>query len=220
MAANKKLFSNKAEEVSLSKKLAYILRHGAAKEGIEMQSNGFCKVKDILALKKIKHARYTLEHIKYIVDNNDKKRYALKEIDGVVYIRANQGHSVEVEDLELKEIKSLDDLPNKTILHGTYYNSWETIKKEGLNKMNRTHIHFAIGDVDDNKVVSGRRNSCQVLIYLNVEKCLQDKIPLLLSANNVVLSTGIDGVIPPKYFKCVLSAGSKLPFDNDFPMPL
>ncbi len=37
----------------------------------------------------------------------------------------------------------------------------------------------------------------------------------MLSANKVVLTEGIDGVLPTKYFKYVLDISGK-PFDNEF----
>jgi 2'-phosphotransferase len=66
--------------------------------------------------------------------------------------------------------------------------------------MTRNHIHFAKGLPGDSGVISGMRSSAQVLIYLNVPLALQDGVPLLLSANGVILSPGIKGVIAPKYF--------------------
>jgi RNA:NAD 2'-phosphotransferase (TPT1/KptA family) len=35
-----------------------------------------------------------------IVKTDDKQRYAVKEIDGVPHVRANQGHSIPVIDLD------------------------------------------------------------------------------------------------------------------------
>lgn len=41
------------------------------------------------------------------------------------------------------------------VVHGTYYDAWESIKKTGLNKMGRTHIHFAKGEYGSAEVISG-----------------------------------------------------------------
>jgi 2'-phosphotransferase len=96
-------------QVQLSKFLSYVLRHGAAKEGIEMGSDGYVKIDDILEKPKLKKQwKTTLDHIKVVVNSNDKKRFELKEIDGVLMIRAVQGHSiktVKTEDL-LEPIKN------------------------------------------------------------------------------------------------------------------
>ena len=81
-------------QVQLSKYLSFVLRHGAQKEGIAIRPDGFCFVKDILDKPKAK--KFTLDHIKQVVEDNDKKRFELTEIEGVLMIRAVQGHSIQV----------------------------------------------------------------------------------------------------------------------------
>lgn len=63
------------QTTQLSKKLSYLLRHGAVKDGFNIDSAGFILVDDILA-----HQHYeshTLDQVKFVVDNNDKKRFEL-----------------------------------------------------------------------------------------------------------------------------------------------
>ncbi|VDH97441.1 2'-phosphotransferase [Mytilus galloprovincialis] len=118
---------------------------------------------------------------------------------GKMKIRANQGHSIEVQDLELKPLLSTKEV--SMVIHGTYYNSWEKIKNTGLSRMNRNHIHFAAGEPGENGVISGMRQSCEVMIFINLETALKDGFKFFRSANNVILCAGNeDGVIPPKYF--------------------
>ena len=40
--------------------------------------------------------QFTIDRVKNLVDNCPKQRFALKEEGGVLFIRANQGHSIEV----------------------------------------------------------------------------------------------------------------------------
>jgi len=84
--------------------------------------------------------------------------------------------------------------------------------------MGRNHIHFAIGEIGAEGVISGMRSSAQVLVYLDVAKAILDNVPLFLSSNSVVLSPGIGstGAIPPKYFLSVVRASDKKPFDPSF----
>lgn len=120
-----------------------------------------------------KFKNITLQQIQHVVDTNDKKRYQLTEIEGEYFIRANQGHSlktVESKDL-LQEIQQ-DVSP---VIHGTSAKAWESIKEQGLSKMNRNHIHFAVGLPSDKGVISGMRNSSQVYIYINVSKARSGK---------------------------------------------
>ena len=47
------------------------------------------------------------------------------------------------------------------------------------------------------------RTTCQVFITVDMAKAMADGIEFYVSKNNVVLSSGIDKTIPPKYFKSV-----------------
>lgn len=62
-------------DVRHSKKLSYLLRHGAEKEGLVIGSDGYVKVKDLTSRPDFKDI--DLDRIKYIVENNDKKRFEL-----------------------------------------------------------------------------------------------------------------------------------------------
>ena len=85
--------------IHLSKALSWLLRHGAAQEGIQLQDGGFIDVPVILQLPRFN--RYTLEYIQKVVETNDKQRFALRDdpVTGVLQIRANQGHTVEVNSI-------------------------------------------------------------------------------------------------------------------------
>ncbi|RIB17177.1 KptA family-domain-containing protein [Gigaspora rosea] len=105
--------------VKLSKSLSYVLRHHAKDEGLDIREDGLPRFK-----------RTTFEDIQFVVDNNDKKRFTLiQEIsdDNVSswWIRANQGHSIEVKNLELEEIT--DPLQFPEVIHGTYLHNWKNI---------------------------------------------------------------------------------------------
>jgi RNA:NAD 2'-phosphotransferase (TPT1/KptA family)/inhibitor of KinA sporulation pathway (predicted exonuclease) len=59
-------FLNPKAIVNLSKKLSYLLRHGAIKEGIAIDTSGFLLIDDILA--HIDFKTHNLEQIKIVVD--------------------------------------------------------------------------------------------------------------------------------------------------------
>ncbi|XP_078315938.1 uncharacterized protein LOC111128435 isoform X2 [Crassostrea virginica] len=208
-------FKDEDPLVFLSKKLSFILRHGAEKMGFKLMPGGFLWVDDILGRNEYK--AFTFDHIKHVVDTNDKKRFSLvkDESTGSYKIRANQGHSLEVDGLELTPITDAKDAPD--VIHGTYFSSWEIIKEQGLNKMNRNHIHFAAGEPGESGVISGMRSSCEVIIKLNMEKALSSGLQFYRSANNVILSPGdSEGFIRPCYFDSAFQRypRSKLPFNN------
>ncbi|XP_068728498.1 tRNA 2'-phosphotransferase 1-like isoform X3 [Montipora capricornis] len=169
--------------VKLSRALSYILRHGAAREGLQM-TEGFVFVDDLLKLRQFKH--YCEDDIRQVVANNDKQRFALRDDPTTkrLQIRANQGHTMQVDDIELELITDHTKAP--VVLHGTYRDCWPQIKAQGLSRMKRNHIHFAPGEPGEEGVIS-------------------DGFKFYRSANNVILCPGNDqGFLPPRYFQSVV----------------
>jgi len=187
------------DKIQTSKNLSYLLRHSSGK--VDIRPDGYVKVNEILRLPYFRTNHVTVEHIRNIVDTCSKQRFALTEIEGQLYIRANQGHSISVEDLELTRITDHTQYP--VVVHGTYYNSLDKILKKGLCRMNRNHIHFTTAEPHSNEVISGMRNTCQVLIYIDLKKALADGLEFYLSLNKVILSPGNGGFISPDYFERV-----------------
>ncbi|CAO3658617.1 unnamed protein product [Umbelopsis ramanniana] len=192
------------QKVHLSKALSYILRHGATKEKLVMTDNGYIQVQEILNRPKLK--AYSFDDVKYVVDTNDKQRFKLQQgEDGCWWIRANQGHSLKTVKVELDLIKE----PLPICVHGTYTTNWNSIATQGLKRMSRNHIHFAAGMPGENGVISGMRKSCDVFIYVDMVKAMEDGIVFHLSANQVILSEGINGVLDPTYFLKVVDREGK-----------
>lgn len=69
--------------------------------------------------------------------------------------------------------------------------------------MNRTHIHFT-NSLPKESTQSGIRSNCQIYIYINVSKAMNDGIKFFLSDNNVILTKGVNNVLSPEYFLKVL----------------
>lgn len=69
--------------------------------------------------------------------------------------------------------------------------------------MTRNHIHLAQGIAGQN-IISGVRNSSQILIYIDLPSALSAGLKFYLSANGVVLSEGDEnGFIKPEFFRRV-----------------
>jgi len=197
-----------SEEVRISKTLSWVLRHGSKSVGLHMRSDGYVRVTELLALEKLQSVNW--EMLQQIVAADSKNRYKLlSEADTsldppskIWWIRANQGHSIkDVVDSGLTPILSVSEIPTKTAVHGTSIVAWNSIRQEGLNKMNRNHIHLAQG-VPGSGVLSGMRQSSEVYIYVDVQKAIDDGVQFFLSSNGVVLTAGNDkGYLLPKYFE-------------------
>uniref|UniRef100_A0A7S1KLI4 2'-phosphotransferase n=1 Tax=Percolomonas cosmopolitus TaxID=63605 RepID=A0A7S1KLI4_9EUKA len=201
--------NQKKHMVRYSRALSKILRHSAQKQGIPISSDGYVNLKHILAIPSFKAA--DLAMIQQIVDDNDKKRFHMYQHNksGDWFIRANQGHSMKL-DIEMEELTE----PIDTVIHGTYREKWQSIATSGLSRMSRQHIHFASGMPGENGVISGMRSSCQVIVFVDMEAAMKDGIKFFRSANGVILSDGLNGTIPPQYFKRVVDrrSGSELEY--------
>lgn len=157
-----------------------------------------------------------------MVSESDKKRFGLEysEEHKEWLIRCYQGHSIQGIDSDqaLTKIGSLAELNQivqqsqsadthyqeiTSVVHGTYYKAWEAIKTSGLNKMTRNHVHLSIGVRGDKQVISGMRNSCEVYIHLDLDRSIQGGMAFYVSENQVVLTSGLSGAIPPAYFSKV-----------------
>ncbi|CAF90715.1 unnamed protein product [Tetraodon nigroviridis] len=192
-------------DVRLSKSLSYALRHGANQMGLQIGSDGFVFVEELLAHPQFRS--YSLEDVERVVNTNDKQRFKLRSHreNGCLQIRASQGHSIKVIDLELKPVLAGSPECPAEAVHGSYLRNWGSIKQQGLSRMNRTHIHLAPGLPGEDGVISGMRKDCDLAVFVDVPKALADGLEFFWSENGVLLTAGnTEGMLPPKYFSRAL----------------
>jgi 2'-phosphotransferase len=199
----------------ISKTMCYLLRHQAVQHGLAIETSGFVNLDDLLNCQPMKKLKVTKEMIFEIVKSDNKGRYEL--INRPPYfIRAVQGHSlksVKDEDI-LDPIHNIFEYP--VVVHGTYYEAWEMIRTTGLNRMSRNCIHFSIGYKKEDHVLSGMRNNCQVYIELNAIQAHHSGIKFFISKNKVVLTPGLDGVIPSKFIKKAIDHQNKYLYAQNY----
>ncbi|KAI9027654.1 phosphotransferase KptA/Tpt1 [Phycomyces nitens] len=187
----------------ISKLLSSLLRHNAVKAKLNIRSDGYLAVSELLTYPKLKDV--TMEEIEFVVRDNDKQRFHLLFQDDQWWIRANQGHSLELKDIALDRI--LD--PPPVVIHGTKRSCWDLIKTTGLKTMGRQHIHFAPG-LPGEGVKSGVRLSSEIFIYIDASKAMADGIVFYRSQNDVILSQGKDNTLAPIYFDRVVDKQGQL----------
>src|ERR1700732_503876 len=134
--------------VTLSKFLAKHLRHAPDALGLTLQPGGWVSVDDLLAASERAGFTITYDELIECVETNDKKRFSFDDTGDL--IRANQGHSVEV-DLQLEEKQ-----PPDVLYHGTVERFIASIMAEGLKKGKRRHVHLS-KDTEPARRVGGRR---------------------------------------------------------------
>lgn len=137
---------------TLSKTLAYVLRHRPASIGIELDSAGWVDVSLLLTAMADAGHQITGEDLQSIVMLSDKRRYELRS----GRIRAAQGHSLDV-DLGLEPV-----VPPDVLYHGTIASVLPQIRSEGLRSGQRMHVHLS-SDRDTARAIGGRRGPAVIL---------------------------------------------------------
>src|SRR5438046_888165 len=85
--------------VKISKYMSKHLRHEPERLGLTLAPGGWVAIDDLLAACDRNHFSVTRAELEEVVASSDKQRFAID--DTGTRIRANQGHSVEV-DLQLE----------------------------------------------------------------------------------------------------------------------
>lgn len=176
---NEKLVKDK------SKLLSLVLRHSPQTIGLKLDQNGWVNVSELIIQCNKYHHKMDETMLNFIVENNDKKRFTFN--DDKTKIRASQGHSIAVE-LDLKEVEPLEYL-----YHGTVEKFIESIKKTGLQKMKRQHVHLSKDKATAEKV--GSRRGVPVILTVNTKMMYQEGYKFYLSENEVWLTNEV----PVKY---------------------
>ncbi len=173
-----------------SKKLSWLLRHGAGEAGLDMDAAGWAEVDDV---RRVLHlGRDALEAA---VRDNTKARLERRG----TRIRACQGHSlrdmpVTCEALEASWAPHPGDAP---VFHGTRVAALEGIAREGILPGERTHVHLA--EAMDSAV--GKRAAVDVMLAVSPARLREQGIGLHRSPNGVLLArqvppSCIDGLVP------------------------
>jgi putative RNA 2'-phosphotransferase len=139
----------------ISKFLSFVLRHNPQAIGITLDGEGWVPVNELLAAAARDGKSISGEQLEEVVATNDKKRFAFS--DDRRLIRANQGHSVEV-DLNLTPVE-----PRDLLFHGTVDRFLDSIRAKGLIRGNRHHVHLS-ADRGTAARVSQRRGRPVVLV--------------------------------------------------------
>lgn len=174
--------------LSLSRTLSFVLRHKPESFGLNLDSQGWVLVEDLLNGFADKKLALTFDLLKEIVDTDDKGRYAFSE-DGLS-IRAVQGHSCLQVKINHKQV-----IPTSNLYHGTATKNLPDIMKMGLLPQRRHHVHLS-KDVETAKQV-GSRHGKVVVLELDCQAMIADGVVFYLADNDVYLVDKVDA----KYLK-------------------
>ncbi|MDB5077864.1 MAG: 2-phosphotransferase [Chloroflexi bacterium] len=163
--------------VRVSKFLSKHLRHQPERLGLVLAPGGWVPVTDLLAACARTGFPVSPEELAEVVRTNSKQRFSFDETGTL--IRANQGHSVEV-DLQLEP-----RVPPDALYHGTGERTVQAILERGILKMSRQHVHLSADTATARTV--GARHGRPVVLAIDSAAMARDGHLFYLSDNGVWL---------------------------------
>jgi putative RNA 2'-phosphotransferase len=182
---------DQTRQVKISKYLSKHLRHTPERLGLTLAPGGWVNIDALLFACAAHQFPLTQAELEEVVATSDKQRFSFDETK--THIRANQGHSVEV-DLQLEP-----QIPPDVLYHGTGEQSLPAILQSGLLKMSRHHVHLS-RDVETARKV-GMRHGRPALFAVDTVAMQQAGFSFYCSDNGVWL---VDEV-PPQYLTLMTS---------------
>ena len=173
--------------VSISKFLSLILRHKPEEIGLWLDPEGWAGLEELLRLSAAKGKILTRSLLEEVVATNDKQRFAFNANRSK--IRASQGHSIVVQ-LGLNPLE-----PPVELFHGTATRFLEDIRREGILKGKRHHVHLSIDPASSTKV--GQRHGQPVVLRIAAGEMHRAGHTFYSSANGVWLTDHV----PPAFFE-------------------
>ncbi|MEU6035386.1 RNA 2'-phosphotransferase [Actinomadura sp. NPDC047616] len=171
--------------VRISKYLARHLRHRPQDIGITLDPHGWVDVDELLSAAARHGFPFSRDELDRVVAANDKRRYALDATGR--RIRANQGHSVDV-DLDLPVTP-----PPPYLYHGTTSRFVAAIRRDGLRRMNRHAVHLSPDRETAERV--GSRRGRPVVLTVDSGRMAADGHEFRVTPNDVWLVESV----PPRY---------------------
>ena len=165
----------------ISKFLSLVLRHDPGKIGLELDDQGWADVEELISKAADKNMVFSRLELEEVVVTNDKQRFAYNADKSK--IRANQGHSIDVE-LQLEKRQ-----PPEVLYHGTVNRFLESIKAQGLQKMSRHHVHLSADRLTAEK--AGSRRGQAVILIVRSGEMSRAGIEFYQSSNGVWLTDSV-----------------------------
>ena len=178
---------NPKEHKRISKFLSLVLRHKPEVIDLNLDEHGWVDVKILLDKMKENRRPISKETLRAIVSTNDKQRFAFNDTE--TRIRANQGHSIEIE-LNYSPLQ-----PPDILYHGTAHRNKASIFENGLQKGKRHHVHLS-KDVDT-AINVGKRHGIPIVLEVLAKNMYEKGHNFYCSDNGVWLTDHIH----PKYLR-------------------
>jgi putative RNA 2'-phosphotransferase len=169
----------------IGKLIALILRHRPADFGITLDAGGWTDVEALLTALARAGRPITAQQILEIVERNDKQRFALS--DDARRIRAQQGHTLAV------ELGHPVALPPERLYHGTTPRALDGIRRRGLLRGARHHVHLSA--TPETAAIVGARRGMPIVLAIDAQRMVDAGQVFLHTPNDVWLTERV----PPAF---------------------
>jgi len=173
----------------ISKFISLILRHNPKKFNFNIEYNGaWANTQDLIDLMKNNGKNVSMQDLEIVVLEDSKGRYSFN--DDKTKIRANQGHSIDV-DLGFKPLEK-NELPT-WLYHGTNSRFVDSILEIGLKPMSRQYVHLS-DNIETALQVGDRRkkdNTETHIFKISTIEAINQGIEFYKSENGVYLANFI-----------------------------
>jgi putative RNA 2'-phosphotransferase len=167
---------NDNDVVAASKFLSLVLRHRPDLIGLALDDAGWADIETLIRLAQ-PHQALTRALVDLAVAENDKNRF---EIDAEGRrIRARQGHSIVI------DAGLTPTAPPARLYHGTASRFVDAIRREGLCKRSRQHVHLSADAETATRV--GARHGRPVVLIVRAAEMVAAGHAFFISSNGVWL---------------------------------
>lgn len=170
-----------------SKFLSLLLRHKPEELNLDIDSEGWVSVEQLI---KNSNKRFTKTMLEEIVQSDSKGRYEFDTETHKNKIRARQGHSTESVKVTFDEV-----MPPSILYHGTSIENYKKILESREIKPGSRHYVHLSGSIRTATEVGKRHGECHV-IKIDCDLMIEDGYKFYLSNNDVWLIESV----PVKYF--------------------
>ncbi|MBA2392073.1 MAG: RNA 2'-phosphotransferase [Ktedonobacteraceae bacterium] len=178
----------KEQLVTLSRTIAYALRHHPEQFGLTIDDEGWVPLDELLtALRQQRSLQtITIDDIVTLLAQPGKKRFEMYE--GM--IRAYYGHSI------AQKVIREPVAPPTILFHGTTPEAAQAIKVEGLKPMQRQYVHLS-ADEATARTVALRKTRRPVILHINAQQAHEQGLHFYYGND----TTWLADTIPPRFIQ-------------------
>jgi RNA:NAD 2''-phosphotransferase len=173
----------KVDYIKLSKELSYALRHAPWEYELELDTNGWVDIQQLIdSFKEDKNwANICIEDITKATNSSDKKRHEISNGK----IRALYGHSIP------QKIVKVAEEPPEILYHGTARRFIDSIMSNGLLPKGRQYVHLS-SETDTANLVGKRRDENPVLLKIAAKLAWDEGVKFYHANDSIWLADFID----------------------------